>query len=154
MKKFLTATAIAFAAVLVTATPALADHNANNRATFTGAASGTAIANYSEGQGTFNASISVRDLEPGSYTYTVTRSTATMAPVGDPQLICSFEVGASGNGGCQADGLRLRGFTTAEIRQGTTVIDSDSFTRQGKSECRDPGQLGTESAQCPNRTTP
>jgi hypothetical protein len=133
--------------VLVTATPAFADHNSNNRATFTGAASGTAISSYSEGRGTFNAAISVRDLAPGDYSYTVN------GPAG-VQLICEFTVGASGIGGCSDQGLRLGGFTTAEIRQGGAVVDSDLFTRQGRSECRDPDQAGTESAQCPNRMAP
>lgn len=147
MKRLLAATALAFAAVLATTTPALADHNSNNRATFTGAASGTAIANYSEGQGTFNAGISVRDLAPGSYSYTVN------GPAG-VQLICEFTVDAAGTGGCSDQDRRLGGFTTAEIRQGGTVVDSDRFTRQGLSECRDPEQAGAESALCPNRTTP
>lgn len=147
MKRLLVCTAVAFAAVLATATPALADHNSNNRATFTGAASGTAIANYSEGQGTFNAGISVRDLAPGSYSYTVN------GPAG-VQLICEFTVGDSGNGSCSDQDRRLGGFTTAEIRQNGALVDSDLFTRQGRSECRDPQQAGAESATCPNRTTP
>jgi hypothetical protein len=148
MKRLLTVTAVAFAAVLATATPALADHNSNNRATFTGAASGTAVVSYSEGQGTFNATISARDLDPGTYTYTVN------GPAG-VQTICTFTVGRSGNGGCGDTDRSLGGFTTAEIRdEDGAVVDSDLFTRQGRSECRDPNQAGPESAQCPNRTAP
>jgi hypothetical protein len=149
MRKLLAATAVAFAALVATATPAFADHNSNNRATFTGAASGTAIVNYSEGQGTFNASISARDLEPGTYTFTVSLNGANV------QTICTFTVNASGNGGCSDQGRGLAGFNTAEIRNTSgDVVDRDVFTRQGQSECRDPNQAGAESAQCPNRTTP
>ncbi len=145
MKKLLALAVFPFVAVGALAAPASADHNSNNRATFTGAAAGTAIANYSEGQGTFNAGISARDLEPGTYTYTVN------GPAGI-QVICTFEVGASGTGGCNAQDLTLGGFTTAEIRDETgALVDSDRFTRQGKSECRDPQQAGAESAECPNR---
>lgn len=137
-----------FVAVGALAAPAAADHNSNNRATFTGAAAGTAIANYSEGQGTFNAGISARELEPGTYTYVVTRGPNNV----DPQTICTFQVGASGNGSCSAQDLALRGFTTAQIRDAAgNVVDSDVFTRQGRSECRDPQQAGAESRECPNR---
>jgi hypothetical protein len=152
VKKLLATAVIPFAVVGALAAPASADHNSNNRATFTGDASGTAIANYSEGQGTFNAGIRVRGLAAGTYTYTVNGP-------GGIQEICEFEVGRSGNGGCSAQDLKLAGFTTAEIRaeaEGDAefgiVVDSDRFTRQGKSECRDPNQGGTESMECPNRT--
>jgi hypothetical protein len=39
-----------------------ASHNGNNRATFGGTTSGHAIVNYSEGQGTFNGTATVRGL--------------------------------------------------------------------------------------------
>jgi hypothetical protein len=147
VKKLLATAVIPFAVVGVMAAPASADHNANNRATFEGAVSGTAIANYSEGQGTFNAGTRVRGLAPGTYTYAVTNVNNTIV-----QTICTFTVGRSGNGGCSAQDLMLAGFTTAEIRQGTTIVATDRFTRQGKSECRDPNQAGAESQECPNRT--
>lgn len=146
MKKLLAVCLTAPLVVLAAASPAAADHNSNNRATFTQAAAGTAIANYSEGTGTFNAGISARDLEPGTYTYRVN------GPAG-PQPICDFVVGASGNGSCSENRLELGGFTRAEIVTGESVLVAAApFTRQGKSECRDPNQGGTESAECPNRT--
>jgi hypothetical protein len=153
VKKLLATAVIPFAVVGALAAPASADHNSNNRATFTGDASGTAIANYSEGRGTFNAGTRVRGLEAGTYTYTVSLNG------GNVQTICTFTVRRSGNGGCSAQNLMLGGFTTAEIRAGVEgdaefgePVATDRFTRQGKSECRDPNQAGTESQECPNRT--
>jgi hypothetical protein len=145
-RTLLAAAAVVPFAVLAVAGPAAADHNANNRATFDGAAAGTAIANYSEGRGTFNAATSVRGLAAGTYTYAVSLNGGNVQP------ICSFTVRASGNGSCSDQDLKLDGFNTAEIRKAGMVVDSDVFTRQGKSECRDPNQRGTESEECPNRT--
>jgi hypothetical protein len=145
-RSLLAAAAVVPFAVLAVAGPAAADHNSNNRATFEDVAAGTAIVNYSEGQGTFNGSISARDLEPRtSYTFTVSLSGENM------RTICSFTTNRAGNGSCSATGLTLPGFNTAEIRLGNVVVDSDRFTRQGRSECRDPQQNGAESAECPNR---
>ena len=145
-RKLLATAVLPFAVVGAMASPAAADHNSNNRATFTGVVTGTAIANYSEGQGTFNAGTSVRGLAPGSYTYVLTNVANTTV-----QVVCSFTVDASGNGGCSDQDRSFAGFTTAEIRSGSAVVATDRFTRQGKSECRDPQQAGAESAQCPNR---
>ncbi|MBW3648531.1 MAG: hypothetical protein KY440_12340 [Actinobacteria bacterium] len=151
MKKLLALAVLPFAVVGALAAPASADHFSNNRATFTGAAAGTAIANYSKGQGTFNAGIRVRDLEPGTYTFRVAGG-MTMGAPNAPQPICTFVVTESGNGGCNETGLTLKGFTRAEIIDDSgRVVDSDLFTRQGRSECRVPNQAGEESATCPNR---
>ena len=51
---------------------------------------------------------SAAGLAAGTYTYTVNGP-------GGIQEICAFEVGRSGNGGCNAQDLKLAGFTTAEI---------------------------------------
>lgn len=151
VKKLLATAVIPFAVVGVMAAPASADHFSNNRATFTTGASGTAIVNYSEGQGTFNAGTRVRGLESGTYTFRVAGG-VTMGQPNAPQPICTFTVGDGGTGGCNENGLELKGFTRAEIVDTAgMVVDSDLFTRQGKSECRDPQQAGIESAQCPNR---
>ena len=152
-RKLLATAVLPFAVVGAMASPAAADHNSNNRATFDGtvagtAIAGTAIANYSEGQGTFNAGTSVRDLPRGSYSYVLTNVANTTV-----QVVCTFTVGASGNGRCSDQDRKFLGFTTAEIRNADGgVVASDRFTRQGRSECRDPNQAGTESAECPNRT--
>jgi len=147
-RKLLATAVLPFAIVGAMASPAAADHNSNNRATFAGTAAGTAIANYSEGQGTFNAGTSVRDLPRGSYSYVLTNVANTTV-----QVVCTFTVGASGNGRCSDQDRKFLGFTTAEIRNADGgVVASDRFTRQGRSECRDPNQAGTESAECPNRT--
>lgn len=127
------------------ALPAAADHNSNNRAKFTEGAAGTAIANYSEGTGLFHAGISARELAPGEYTYRVN------GPAG-PQPICDFTVGTSGTGSCSESGLTLGGFGRAEIVMGEATVAQARFTRQGRSECRDPNQAGAESTECPNRT--
>jgi hypothetical protein len=145
-RTLLAAAAVVPFTVLAVAGPAAADHNSNNRATFDGPAAGTAIVNYSEGQGTFNGSISARELQPGTtYSFTVSLNG------GNVRTICSFTTNRAGNGSCNATGLELPGFNTAEIRLGNVVVDDDRFTRQGRSECRDPQQAGAESAECPNR---
>lgn len=147
MRRFLPATLLALGLLAAVPATALADHNSNNRATFTGAASGTAIANYAEGQGTFNLSVSARDLAPGTYTYSVSLNG------GNVRLICGFTVTSGGTGGCTANDVALPGFNRAELRPGDAegVLDSATFVRQGRSECRDPNQAGAESATCPNR---
>ncbi len=142
---------LAAGALLVSvAGPALADHNANNRATFTQGAAGTAIASYSEGTGLFNAGISARELAPGTYTYRVAGGMTNGVP-NEPQPICRFAVRSAGTGSCHASDLRLKGFTKAEIVRDGTVVSTATFVRQGRSECRDPQQAGPESATCPNR---
>lgn len=125
------------AAVSLVAGPAWAAHNGNNQADLTGAGGvvGNAIVNYSEGQGTFNGTTSVRNLPDGVYTYTVTLNGS------NPQLICSFTA-TNGTGGCSEQDIPLAGFNRAEIRQGGLVVAMGTFERRGN--CRDAGQAGSQ----------
>lgn len=75
------AVAAAFAALLVLAGAALAAHNGNNHAEFTGqgGVTGVAIVNYSEGQSDFNGNVTVSGLMPNTaYSFYVSGAAAGM----------------------------------------------------------------------------
>jgi hypothetical protein len=69
----ITGVALGGALMLGVAGTAGAAHNGNNFAELdgSGGADGTAVVNYSEGRGTFNASVNVRGLDDGTYTFQV-----------------------------------------------------------------------------------
>ena len=147
MKRSFIALALAAIALLGIASPASAAHNSNNKAELTGTTdpdiTGVAIVNYQEGRGTFNGSTRVDGLEPGEdYTFRVTGP-------GGLQTICTFTANASGSGGCSEQGLKLGGFTTAQIvDKNGTVVASGTFARRGT--CRDP-QQGGELCEAPGQ---
>ena len=127
--------------VLAVAGTASAAHNGNNKAELgVGSVTGTAIVNYSEGQGTFNGTISVQGLVPNtSYLFYVTGAGA--GTIG--RLICSGISSSSGTFTCSEQKLALPGFTTAQVRtSGGTVVASGTFDRRGN--CRDPEQMGSQ----------
>jgi len=140
MTKFIALLIAAFAAFAVAAPTAIAAHNGNNSAELTGTgdpdASGKAIVNYSEGRGDFNGTITVRNLNPGeTYSFFVRRGAAE-------QLICSDEANRQGTFTCQAQHLRLNGFTMAVVRNAAGVeVAKGTFERRGN--CRDPDQAGS-----------
>lgn len=120
---------------VVVALPAFAAHNGNNRATFDGEVSGSAIVNYSEGRGTFNASLNVSGLEDGDYTFAVSLNGANR------QELCSFEAG-KGRTGCRVTDRALPGFNLAEVLDADgNVVASAVLARRGN--CRDPQQGGS-----------
>ncbi|MBA2331900.1 MAG: hypothetical protein H0V94_03820 [Actinobacteria bacterium] len=131
---------LALAALAFSGT-ALAAHNGNNKAELTGAGgvSGTAIVNYSEGQGTFNGTITVNGLAPNtSYSFFVNGAASSPG-----RLICSGTSDSSGTFTCNAQKLTLLGFASAELRtSGGAVVASGVFERRGN--CRDPEQAGSQ----------
>ena len=71
---------------------------------------GVAIVNYSEGQGTFNGTITVQGLAPNTaYSFTVTGASGT-------RTICSGISDSSGTFTCSAQKLALPGFGAAQVR--------------------------------------
>ncbi len=132
---------VSLAALAITGA-AFAAHNGNNKAELggVGGETGTAIVNYSEGQGTFNGTITVRGLAANtSYSFYVNGAGAS--PSG--RLICSGISTSSGTFTCSEQKLPLPGFTTAEVRtSGGTVVASGTFDRRGN--CRDPEQVGSQ----------
>lgn len=63
---------LSLAALAVTGT-ALAAHNGNNKAELSGVGTGTAVVNYSEGQSTFNGTVTVSGLTANTgYSFYVT----------------------------------------------------------------------------------
>ena len=124
------------AALLLPAVSASAAHNGNNRAELSGAGTGVALLNYSEGRGTFNGSTNVQGLEDGDYTFRVSLNGNNV------REICSFTVG-DGRSGCSATDLALPGFNRAEIVDSDgAVVASGVFARRGN--CRDPQQGGSQ----------
>ena len=123
-----------------------AAHNGNNKAELTGRnseldATGTVIVNYSEGKGTFNGTVTVMNLE-GGMTYSFFVSGAAS---GSGVAICSGVANDQGTFTCSEQGLSLPGFTTADVREGTTVggelVAQGLFARRGN--CRDEDQAGS-----------
>lgn len=129
---------VSLAALAVTGT-ALAAHNGNNKAELSGAGgvTGGAIVNYSEGQGTFNGTITVQGLAPNTaYSFTVTGASGI-------RTICSGISDSSGTFTCSAQKLVLSGFGTAQVRTSDgTVVANGIFERRGN--CRDPEQAGSQ----------
>ena len=143
--------ALLVAVMLVTVLGTSAAHNGNNKANLVGVypetdATGQAIVNYREGTGTFNGTVTVRNLMPGeTYEFYVTGAASGTAGV----LICSGEATNGGTFTCSAQGLVLPGFTTAEVREDDgTVVARGAFERRGN--CRDPQQAGSQ-CEAPGR---
>ena len=136
-------TLLVLTALTLLAGPASAAHNGNNQATLTTAGTevGNAIVNYSEGQGTFTGTTSVR-LPDGEYSLTVSLNGNNV------QVICTFTV-TNGTGGCSEQDLTLAGFNKAEIREAGVVVAEGTFARRGN--CRDADQAGS---QCEANTAP
>lgn len=131
---------LSLAALAVTGT-ALAAHNGNNKAELSGVGTGTAVVNYSEGQGTFNGTVTVSGLAANTdYSFFVTGAAAGATGL----LICSGTSDSSGTFTCSEQKLGLPGFTTAQVRTtiGGTVVASGTFERRGN--CRDPEQAGSQ----------
>ena len=128
---------VALAALAVTGT-AFAAHNGNNKADLSGAgdATGVAIVNYSEGQGTFNGTITVQGLAPNTaYSFTVAGASGI-------RTICSGISDSGGTFTCSVQKVTLPGFGTAQVRTSDgTVVASGTFERRGN--CRDPEQSGS-----------
>ncbi len=131
--------ALMLVAVVVSgiASSASAAHFGNNRATVEGTAldadaTGRAVVNYSEGRGTFNGTITVRNLESNvMYTFTVSGMT-----------VCDGFANSQGTFTCNAQGLDLGGFGTAEVRRGGEVVAEGGFERAGN--CRDADQANSQ----------
>lgn len=137
--------ALMLVAVIVSgiASSASAAHNGNNRAVMTGTADadavGKAVVNYSEGRGTFNGTITVRNLEPGeTYTFQVSGAAS-----GAGVTVCSGEATSQGTFACSFQGRALPGFTTAQVvDKNGAVVASGTFDRAGN--CRDADQAGSQ----------
>lgn len=140
MRRPLIVVTLATATVAVVAGSALAAHNGNNRAELTGAGSGIAIVNYSEGTGTFNGAIRVSGLAPNTaYAFYVAGAGAGTAG----RLICSDTSDGAGNFTCSEQHLSLPGFASAQLRTASgTVVVAGLFERRGN--CRDPDQAGSQ----------
>ncbi len=136
---------IGFAALLMVlvvvsgiASTANAAHFGNNRAEITGTtdsdATGKAVVNYSKGQGTFNGTITVRNLEPNQmYTFTVSG-----------MFVCDGFANSQGTFQCSAQRLDLGSFSTAEVRLGNqtgAIVASGDFDRGGN--CREADQAAS-----------
>lgn len=115
-------------------------HNGNNRADLVGTgdadASGVAIVNYAEGQGTFNGTITVSNLDAGGgYTFLVRGASGE-------RTICSGTADSAGTFSCSAQKLTLPGFGTAVVRDSqAVVVATGTFARRGN--CRDADQAGS-----------
>ncbi len=112
-----------------------AAHNGNNKAELTGTgdpdATGQAIVNYREGTGTFNGTITVRNLDAGeTYSFFIRGATGET-------LICTGTANSSGVFTCSAQDLPLPGFGMAVVRDSAgTEVATGVFERRGN--CRDP----------------
>jgi hypothetical protein len=133
--------ALAVALVPAFAGSAQAAHEGNNRAAVEGTgapgATGNAVVNYRAGSGTFNGSITVRGLMPGTtYTFSVRRP-------GPETTICSAVANRGGVFTCSAQDLRLPGFTDAVVRDAAGAeVALGTFSRGGN--CRSPDQAGSQ----------
>ncbi len=141
-RRLLSAITVGLLGVSLFAGTALAAHNGNNRAVLMGTgdsdASGIAIVNYSEGQGTFNGNITVDSLVAGAtYTFFV------RAGSGAEQLICAGTADVDGTFTCSAQKLTLNGFARAVVRNAAGVeVAIGTFERRGN--CRDADQAGSQ----------
>ena len=142
-RRLFIAITIGLLGVSLFASTALGAHNGNNRAVVTGTgdanATGIAIANYSEGQGTFNGNITVDNLVAGaSYTFLV------RSPNGvTEQVICAGTADSGGTFTCSAQKLTLNGFAKAVVRDAADVeVAIGTFDRRGN--CRDADQAGSQ----------
>ncbi|MGI8643927.1 MAG: hypothetical protein ACR2LS_07400 [Thermomicrobiales bacterium] len=142
---------VMLAALMVSALgSASAAHNGNNKANLSAMgddAAGKAIVNYSEGRGTFNGTIVVRDLEPNTgYTFVV----RLMDNEATDQVICSGTSNDQGLFRCNEQGLALAGFSQAVVEDDAgNDAASGTFARRGN--CRDPQQGGSQCESLDNR---
>ncbi len=139
MRRMTVGLALGGALVLGAAGSAGAAHNGNNFADLegSGGADGHAVVNYSEGRGTFNASVNVSGLEDGTYTLQVVSPNGQTATT-----ICTYHTTA-GRDGCSATDLALPGFGSAQIVEADeNVVASGTFERRGN--CRDADQMGSQ----------
>lgn len=140
-RRLLSAITVGLLGVSLFAGTALAAHNGNNRAVLTGTgdadASGVAIVNYSEGQGTFNGNITVDNLVAGAtYRFFVRGATGE-------QLICAGIADSSGTFTCSEQKLTLNGFGRAVVRNAAGVeVAVGTFARRGN--CRDADQAASQ----------
>ncbi len=137
--------ALMLVAVVVSgiASSASAAHNGNNRAAVEGTevdadAIGRAVVNYSEGQGTFNGTITVRNLEPGeTYTFQVSGAAS-----GDGVDVCEGVANSQGTFSCSFQDMELPGFAGVEVEdEDGNVVATGTFERAGN--CRDADQAGS-----------
>lgn len=140
-RRLISAITVGLLGVSLFAGVALGAHNGNNRAALAGTgdsdASGVAIVNYSEGQGTFNGNITVDDLVAGAtYRFFV------RAASGAEQLICSGMADPAGTFTCAEQKLALNGFARAVVRDASGAeAAAGLFARRGN--CRDADQAGS-----------
>lgn len=124
-----------------------AAHNGNNKAELVGTgdpdATGQAVVNYREGTGTFNGTVTVRNLEPGeTYTFMVRGATGET-------FICEDEANSVGTFTCSAQNLTLPGFGSAAVRDSSgNEVATGVFERRGN--CRDADQAGSQ-CKAPDR---
>ena len=124
-----------------TVTAASAAHNGHAKTPIAGTgdpdATGQSIVNYREGTGTFNGTITVKNLTPGAtYTFLVRGATGETP-------ICSAEASSRGTFTCNAQDLTLPGFTMAVVRDAAGMeVATGTFERRGN--CRDPQQAGSQ----------
>ncbi len=131
---------LSLGALAVTGT-ALAAHNGNNKADLSGAGgvTGVAVVNYSEGQGTFNGTITVQGLAPNtSYSFYVTGAGAGAAG----RLICSDTSNSTGTFTCNAQGSPCPGSRPPRCGRAAARSLRAVFERRGN--CRDPQQAGSQ----------
>ena len=123
---------------------ASAAHNGNNKAVIAGTtdidATGKAVVNYSEGQGTFNGTITVRNLIAGAtYTFQVSGTAASTPGVN----VCTGVANSQGTFTCGFQSTALPGFATAEVEDvNGNVVATGTFDRGGN--CRDADQAGSQ----------
>lgn len=125
----LTAAAGGAAALLLTALPAQAAHESNNKADLSGAASGTAVVNYIEGRDgqQWTATTRLQDLQAGTYSFVL------IAPNGTEGVtVCTFSSDGAGSAGCSNSSFDTGGFAGAQIQdEDGDVVASGTFVRRG-----------------------
>ena len=123
-------TAAGTTALLLTALPAQAAHESNNKAELTGVGTtGTAIVNYIEGRTTqqWTGNVRVRGLAVGDYSYVLVSPTGA-----DAATVCTFTAAANGSAGCSNSSFDTGGFATAQVRnEAGAVVASGTFERRG-----------------------